>query len=145
MQQVVQKKSHEAVQTIDVKEIKKIKIKSKNKKNFNFFVIYYALNFFFRFKLFLSCCFLFCLLSHFQIIRCIVKSLIATSMYFLLKYNWKKNLKNVLWVPKFVGLNQYTSLPNGLDTWLLNPTDFHRDNCSFPGNIFSRTWMSFFY
>ena len=57
MQQVVQKKSHEAVQTIDVKEIKKIKIKSKNKKNFNFFVIYYALNFFFRFKLFLSCCF----------------------------------------------------------------------------------------
>ena len=28
-----------------------------------------------------------CLLSHFKIIKCIVKSLIATSTYFFLKYN----------------------------------------------------------
>ena len=38
-------------------------------------------------------CLHFCLLSHFKIIRCIVKSLIATSKYFLLEYNWKKKRK----------------------------------------------------
>ena len=35
----------------------------------------------------------FCILSHFEIIKCIVKSFIATSMYFLLKYNWKRKLE----------------------------------------------------
>ena len=52
--------------------------------------------------------FLFCLhfLRHFKIIRCIV---IATSTYFLLKYNWKKeNLKNVFW-PQCLG--DQTSMP----------------------------------
>ena len=49
---------------------------------------------FFRFYLLLSHCFSFlsalCLLSHLEIIRYIMKSMIANSMYFLLKYNWKK-------------------------------------------------------
>ena len=38
----------------------------------------------------------FCILSNFEIIRCIVKTLIAFSMYFLLKYNWKKKIWKVL-------------------------------------------------
>ena len=36
-------------------------------------------------------CLHFCLLSYFEIIRSIVKSLIATSKYFFWKYNWKKS------------------------------------------------------
>ena len=46
-------------------------------------------------RIFPHCCLHFSILSHFKIIRCIVKSLIATSTYFLLKHNWKKNLKSV--------------------------------------------------
>ena len=46
-------------------------------------------------------------LNHFKIIRSIVKSLIATSTYFLLKYNWKNKTWKVLlevrvWSPKLV-------------------------------------------
>ena len=81
---------------------------------------------FFRSDLFLShgffCffCLHFCLLSHFEIIRCIVKSLFDTSMYFLLKYNWKKvNLKSVFWAPDFGHPNLYTVLPNSLNTSLV--------------------------
>ena len=50
-------------------------------------------------------------LLSYQLIRCIMKSLIATSTYFLLKYNWKKKKKKKLekfflgtraWAPKLV-------------------------------------------
>ena len=51
----------------------------------------------------------FCLLSHFEIIRCFVKSLITTSMYYLIKYNW----------------NRYTGLPNSLKTWLDERAEFY--------------------
>ena len=52
-------------------------------------------------------CLHFCILSHFEIIRCIAKSLIATSTYFLLEYNWKKKTWKVflgarVWEPKLV-------------------------------------------
>ena len=43
-------------------------------------------------RLFFSFCLHFCLLSHFEIIRCIVKSLIATSMYF---FSWNKTEKKL--------------------------------------------------
>ena len=47
-------------------------------------------------------CLHFCLLSHFKIIRCIVKLLIATSTYFFVEIQLKKeNLKTVFWVPGF--------------------------------------------
>ena len=37
----------------------------------------------------------------FEIITCIVKSMIATSTYFLLKFNWKKKTRKMLyWSPK---------------------------------------------
>ena len=36
----------------------------------------------------------FCLLSHFEIIKCFVKSVVTTSTYFLLKYIWKKGCPN---------------------------------------------------
>ena len=57
----------------------------------------------------------FYILSHLQIIRCIVKSLIATSTYFLSKYNWKNRGWKIFfgcqsWCP-----NWYTGLPNGLN------------------------------
>ena len=44
-------------------------------------------------------CLHFCILSHFEIIRCIVKSLIATSMKFFFKNNWKMKT----WEKKFFG------------------------------------------
>ena len=48
-----------------------------------------------------------CLLSHFKVIRCIAKLLIATSTYFLFKYSWKKKLNKCFlgarfWVHKLV-------------------------------------------
>ena len=45
----------------------------------------------------LSHCFphYFCILSHFKLLRCTVKSLITTLTYFLLKYNWKKKTSKV--------------------------------------------------
>lgn len=43
----------------------------------------------------------FCILSHFKIIKCFVKSLIATSIYFLLKWYWKKKIWKV-----FVGFQR---------------------------------------
>ena len=45
----------------------------------------------------------FCILSHFKIIRCIMKSLTVTSANFLLKYNWKRKLK--------IFLGAQTSIP----------------------------------
>ena len=58
-------------------------------------------------------CLHFCLLGNLEIIRCIVKSMIAPSMYLLLKYSWKKKTwksflgtrirapKLVYWSPKW--------------------------------------------
>ena len=62
-------------------------------------------------------CLHFCILSHVEIIRCMVKSLVATSMYFfsfeiLLK---KENLKSIFWTREFGHPSLYTSLPNGLN------------------------------
>ena len=63
-------------------------------------------------------CLHFCVLNYFEIIRCIVKSVIATSTYFLLKYNWKKeNLKSVFGRP-----NQHTGLLSDLNMSLLDNT-----------------------
>ena len=63
-------------------------------------------------------CLHFCVLNYFEIIRCIVKSMIATSTYFLLKYNWKKeNLKSVFGRP-----NQHTGLLSDLNMSLLDNT-----------------------
>ena len=38
----------------------------------------------------------FCLLSYFEIIRCFMKSLMTTSTYFLMTYNWKKKIWKVI-------------------------------------------------
>lgn len=56
-------------------------------------------------------CLHFCVLSHFGIIRCILKSWIATSTHFLLKCNQK----NKTWKVFFRLSNQCISLPNGLN------------------------------
>ena len=55
--------------------------------------------------LFIHICLLFCLLSHSKIIRSIVKSLITTSTYFLLKQLRKREncfLGTRVWAPKLV-------------------------------------------
>ena len=61
-------------------------------------------SFFFHISLFYVIVFLFCLHfclpSHFKVIRCIVKSLFATSTYFLLKHGWKKKFEKSLFVPE---------------------------------------------
>ena len=54
-------------------------------------------------------CLHFCLLSHFEIIRCIVKSLVATSTYFLLKYNWQNKTWKVILGRQSLGTQ--TSIP----------------------------------
>ena len=73
-------------------------------------------------------CLYFCFLWHFEIINSIVNSLIATSMYFLCRCNWKEKTWQVLfWTSKFGRPNRYTSLPNYLDTslavWNIKPAD----------------------
>ena len=50
-----------------------------------------------------------------------MKSLIATTKYFLLKE--KNAFKSVLWVPEFGCPNRYTGLSNDLDTSLLSLTN----------------------
>ena len=90
--------------------------------NGNIFVdsLFFCSDFFLSHGFFCFFCLHFCLLSHFEIIRCIVKSLFDTSTYFLLKYNWKKvNLKSVFWAPDFGHPNLYTVLPNSLNTSLV--------------------------
>ena len=81
------------------------------KEKVNTRVIYYVIKWMktlsFRFDLCLIVfliCLHFYILSHFEIIRCIVKSLNATSTYFLFKYNWKKKTWKLLlharvWAP----------------------------------------------
>ena len=106
--------------------------KGIKKKKVNICVIYYVFNWTRNFRrqfllllrplfvtLFLSCLH-FCLLRHFEIIRCFVKSLIATSTYFLLIYNRKtKTWKVFFWATEFGCPSRYTGLPNGLDTSLI--------------------------
>ena len=68
-------------------------------------------------------CLHFCILSYVEIIRCIVKSMIATSTYFLLKYNWKKRkFEKCFWAPEFGRPNQHTGLLSGLNMSLLDNT-----------------------
>ena len=56
----------------------------------------------------------FCTVSNLETFKCIVKSLIATSTYFLLKYYWEKRICKL-----FFGCpNRYTSLLNSLNTSL---------------------------
>ena len=66
-------------------------------------------SFLFRFNIFLSHCFshlfAFCQLSHFEIIRCIVKLMIATSTCFLLKCNWKKRSWKMLFGHQSLGIH----------------------------------------
>ena len=57
----------------------------------------------------------FFILSHFKIIRGIMKSLTTTSTNFLLKYNWKKKT----WKMFFECPNRYTGFPNSLNTSLI--------------------------
>ena len=74
----------------------------------------------FCFVVFLFCLH-FCLLSYFEIIRSIVKSLIATSKYFFLEIQMKKELTGASWTPEFGRSNRYTGLPKNLDTSLSLP------------------------
>ena len=86
-------------------------------------------------------CLYFCFLWHFEIINSIVNSLIATSMYFLCRCNWKEKTWQVLfWTSKFGRPNRYTGLPNYLDTslavWNIKPADwtcidYHPCCCKF--------------
>ena len=75
--------------------------------------------FFFRLSIFwfhFFFCPHFCRLCHFKTIRCIAKSLITTSTYFLLKYNWKTKTWKVFFGRQSLGIQ--TDLPNSLDTLL---------------------------
>ena len=71
-------------------------------------------SFFFRFNLCLNFSLLsaFLYFKPFEIIRWIVKLLIATWIYYMLKYNWKKKT----WKVFFGRPNRYTGLPNGPNT-----------------------------
>ena len=72
---------------------------------------------FFFFSLFFALFSLhFCLLNYFEIITRTVKSLIATSTYFLLKYS----LKTKTWKVLFGCPTRYTGFPNRLNTSLHN-------------------------
>ena len=74
-------------------------------------------NFFFRFDAFFIVfllCLYFCLLRNFEIITCVMKSLIAIQQVEVrLK---KEKLKSAFWAPEFGCPNRYTGLPNGVDT-----------------------------
>ena len=115
MQQVIQKESHEAVKTIYVKEkvntsvicyvVTWMKIVSLTVLSFTTTALSHCFSF-------LSAFFI---LSHFKIIRGIMKLLTATSTNFLLKCNWKKKT----WKMFFERPNRYTGLPNGLNTSLV--------------------------
>ena len=133
MQQVEQKESDKAVQTIYLEEKANIWLIYYFYMNENTFVD----SFFFCLYLFLSHCYFllsaFYLLSHFKIIRCIEKSPTGTSTYFLLKYNWKKeNLKGAFWVP---GLGAQTSIPVSQTAWI-----HHCEQV----NIFNKTIINIF-
>ena len=54
-------------------------------------------------------------------IRCFVKSLMATSTYF---ENEKRKPESVFWAPEFGRPNRYIGLSNGVDTSLIILTMF---------------------
>ena len=58
----------------------------------------------------------FCILSHFEILRCIDKSLISTSTYFLLQYNWKKKTWKVFF--GCLSLGAQTGIPVSQAAWI---------------------------
>ena len=142
MQQLVQKESHEAVWKIFFDyDFFDVKLWFYVKEKANTRVIYYVLNEWehFRWQFLLSLwplclivlhfCLHFCILSHFEIIRCIMKSLIATSKFFFFFFFFlveiklkKENLKSDFWAPEFGRSNRYTGLPNGLNTSLVRVT-----------------------
>ena len=107
--------------------------------------------FFFRsgvFALLLFYCLHFCILSHLEIIRCTVTSLIATSTYFLLKYNWKRKLKKYflgvkVWVPKPVyrspkRADYVTALVTGLIVSNILQNSYFRIKCQLSKNTFGK-------
>ena len=115
MQQVVQKESQEAMQTIYLTEeantwsITQLNEWKHLQSQFLLSLQPICLNVF-LFSL------NFCILSHFKIIRYIMKSMITTSVYFVEIQLRKENLKSVFWVTEFGCPNGYTSLPNSLNT-----------------------------
>ena len=65
-------------------------------------------------------CLHFCLLSNFEIIRCIVKLLLAIRCILIELRLKKENLKRSVWrAPELWHTNRYTGLQNGLDTSLV--------------------------
>ena len=59
-----------------------------------------------------------CLLRHFEIIRCILKSVVAISTYFFVEFNWKREVEMFLWALELGQPNRYTGIPDGLNTSL---------------------------
>ena len=125
MQQVVQKESHEAVQTIYVK------VKANTRMIYQVVKWMKTLSLKFLLSLRLLClivflfCLHFCILKPFEIIRCIVKSLIATWTFFLLlllvflfllKYNWKKKTWKVFFGRQSLGVQ--TGIPVSQTAWI---------------------------
>ena len=77
-------------------------------------------SFFYCFNLFVSLFFssvcFFCFLSHFEINKCSVKSLITILTYFLLKYNWKKKTRKVFF--GHYSLSAQTGIPVSQTAWI---------------------------
>ena len=97
----------------------------------------FAGSFFFRFNLFCLIVFLFylhfCVLGHFKKFRCIVKSLIDTSMKFLSKYNWKKKTRKVFFGHQSLGVQ--TSIPVSQTAWICHYIGKERWNCLELGKL----------
>ena len=72
-------------------------------------------------------CLHFCLLSHFKIIRRILKSLITTLMYFLLKYNWKNKTWKELFGSQSLGMESsiLVSKTAWIDPWYFSLPNLH--------------------
>ena len=97
----------------------------------------------------------FCFQSHFKLIRCIVKLLIAISTHFMLKCNRKKKTWGLFWAPEFGHPNWYTSLPSSMNMSMLDRTiilklhhywltlsDFHKITwCHFYQVTSSDSWV----
>ena len=107
MQQLVQKESHDAVPTNLPKRILVGPITQLNE--WKHFCWQFLLSLQHLCLIFFLLCLHFCILSHFEIIRYIVKSLIATSTYFLLKYNLKKKTWKLFFGRQ--SLDTQTSIP----------------------------------
>ena len=68
-------------------------------------------------------CLHFCLVRIFEVIRCIVKSLLLEHIFCSNTTEKKWNLKSVFWAPEFGFPNQYSSLPHCLNTSLTWPSN----------------------